>query len=40
MINAAAVEATIRTGLALNCRINATAVSARKNYTYPDLPKG
>jgi aspartyl-tRNA(Asn)/glutamyl-tRNA(Gln) amidotransferase subunit B len=34
------VAATIRTGLALNCRINETAVFARKNYTYPDLPKG
>lgn len=40
VINQAAVEATIRTGLALNCRINETAVFARKNYTYPDLPKG
>ena len=40
VINQAAVEATIRTGLALNCRINEQAVFARKNYTYPDLPKG
>ncbi len=40
VINALAVEATIRTGLALNCRINPMAVFARKNYTYPDLPKG
>jgi len=40
VINRAAVEATIRTGLALNCHINETAVFARKNYTYPDLPKG
>ncbi|MGL4651397.1 MAG: Asp-tRNA(Asn)/Glu-tRNA(Gln) amidotransferase subunit GatB, partial [Caldilineaceae bacterium] len=40
VINRAAVEATIRTGIALNCRINETAVFARKNYTYPDLPKG
>ena len=40
VINRAAVEATIRTGLALNCRINEMAVFARKNYTYPDLPKG
>lgn len=40
VINRAAVEATIKTGLALNCRINETAVFARKNYPYPDLPKG
>jgi aspartyl-tRNA(Asn)/glutamyl-tRNA(Gln) amidotransferase subunit B len=40
VINAAAVEATIKTGLALNCTIAETAVFARKNYTYPDLPKG
>ncbi|MCC6167317.1 MAG: Asp-tRNA(Asn)/Glu-tRNA(Gln) amidotransferase subunit GatB [Caldilineaceae bacterium] len=40
VINQAAVEATIKTGLALNCTIAETAVFARKNYTYPDLPKG
>lgn len=40
VINRAAVEATIRTGLALHCRINPSAVFARKNYIYPDLPKG
>jgi aspartyl-tRNA(Asn)/glutamyl-tRNA(Gln) amidotransferase subunit B len=40
VINRAAVEATIKTGLALNCTINELAVFARKNYTYPDLPKG
>ena len=40
VINRTAVEATIRSGLALNCRINEMAVFARKNYTYPDLPKG
>ena len=40
VINRAAVEATIMTGLALNCTINETAVFARKNYPYPDLPKG
>ena len=40
VINRAAVEATIKTGLALNCDIAETAVLARKNYTYPDLPKG
>lgn len=40
VINKAAVEATIKTGLALNCTIPEHAVFARKNYTYPDLPKG
>ncbi len=40
VINRAAVEATIRTGLALHCHINPSAVFARKNYLYPDLPKG
>jgi aspartyl-tRNA(Asn)/glutamyl-tRNA(Gln) amidotransferase subunit B len=40
VINRAAVEATIKTGLALNCQINETAIFARKNYNYPDLPKG
>ncbi len=38
--NRAAVEATIKTGLALNCQIQPLAVFARKNYHYPDLPKG
>jgi aspartyl-tRNA(Asn)/glutamyl-tRNA(Gln) amidotransferase subunit B len=40
VINARAVEQTIRTGLALNCRIAEFSVFARKNYSYPDLPKG
>ena len=40
VINGAAVEATIKTGLALDCTIAETAVFARKNYHYPDLPKG
>jgi len=40
VINKAAVEATIKSGLALNCEAAATAIFARKNYTYPDLPKG
>ena len=40
VINRAAVEATIKTGLALNCEIPDLAVFARKNYNYPDLPKG
>ncbi len=40
VINAAAVQATVKTGLALGCTIAERAVFARKNYTYPDLPKG
>jgi len=40
VINRRAVEVTILTGLALNCEINPVAVFARKNYFYPDLPKG
>ena len=40
VINQRAVEATIATGLALQCRVADTAVFARKNYIYPDLPKG
>ncbi|MCB0138511.1 MAG: Asp-tRNA(Asn)/Glu-tRNA(Gln) amidotransferase GatCAB subunit B, partial [Caldilineaceae bacterium] len=40
VINQAAVDSTIRTGLALNCEIAERAVFDRKNYTYPDLPKG
>ena len=40
VINEAAVEATIRTGLALNCEIPEYCKFDRKNYNYPDLPKG
>ncbi len=38
--NRAAIEQAILVGLALNCGINERAVFARKNYFYPDLPKG
>ena len=37
--NEAAIEATIRIGLALNCRIAEWCRFARKNYFYPDMPK-
>jgi aspartyl-tRNA(Asn)/glutamyl-tRNA(Gln) amidotransferase subunit B len=40
VINRRAVEYTIMTGLALNCEIQLHNVFARKNYFYPDLPKG
>jgi aspartyl-tRNA(Asn)/glutamyl-tRNA(Gln) amidotransferase subunit B len=40
VINHKAVEFAIRTGLALNCTIAPMNRFARKNYFYPDLPKG
>ncbi len=40
VINRRAVEATIRTALALNSEIPAFSKFDRKNYFYPDLPKG
>jgi len=40
VMNRTAVEWTIRLGLALGCEIAPRAVFARKNYFYPDLPKG
>jgi aspartyl-tRNA(Asn)/glutamyl-tRNA(Gln) amidotransferase subunit B len=40
VLNGAAVDFAIRAGLALGCRINETSIFARKNYFYPDLPKG
>jgi aspartyl-tRNA(Asn)/glutamyl-tRNA(Gln) amidotransferase subunit B len=40
VINKAAVDMAVRAGLALNCTIAANNRFARKNYFYPDLPKG
>jgi aspartyl-tRNA(Asn)/glutamyl-tRNA(Gln) amidotransferase subunit B len=40
VINKAAVEACIKTALALNCQIPRHTKFDRKNYMYPDLPKG
>ncbi len=40
VLNRAAVDFGIRAALALGCRVNETSVFARKNYFYPDLPKG
>ena len=38
--NGSAIEMTVQLGLALDCEIAERAVFARKNYFYPDLPKG
>ena len=40
VLNKAAVEKAIRFGLAVGASINRRSVFARKNYFYPDLPKG
>lgn len=40
VLNAKVVEFAVRAGLALGCRINARSIWSRKNYFYPDLPKG
>jgi aspartyl-tRNA(Asn)/glutamyl-tRNA(Gln) amidotransferase subunit B len=40
VINKMAVEMAVRAGLALNCTIGEQNRFARKNYFYPDLPKG
>jgi aspartyl-tRNA(Asn)/glutamyl-tRNA(Gln) amidotransferase subunit B len=40
VLNRRALEFAIRTGLALNCTVSGYSRFARKNYFYPDLPKG
>jgi len=39
VVNATAIESTIKIGLALNCSIAPHSRFARKNYFYPDMPK-
>jgi aspartyl-tRNA(Asn)/glutamyl-tRNA(Gln) amidotransferase subunit B len=40
VLNRQAVEFAIQASLALNCKLNPSSIFARKNYFYPDLPKG
>jgi len=40
VLNRKVVEFATLASMALNCRINETSIFARKNYFYPDLPKG
>lgn len=40
VLNEHAVDLALRAALALECRINPVSIFARKNYFYPDLPKG
>ena len=40
VLNRQAVEMAIQASLAMNCTVNASSRFARKNYFYPDLPKG
>jgi aspartyl-tRNA(Asn)/glutamyl-tRNA(Gln) amidotransferase subunit B len=40
VLNRKAVDFAVLAAMALNCRVNETSIFARKNYFYPDLPKG
>ena len=40
VLNREAVVMAVKAALAFNCRINSLSIFARKNYFYPDLPKG
>ncbi|WP_243361643.1 Asp-tRNA(Asn)/Glu-tRNA(Gln) amidotransferase subunit GatB [Fundidesulfovibrio terrae] len=40
VLNATAVEYAAKMGMAVDCAVNPVSVFARKNYFYPDLPKG
>ena len=40
VLNKQAVEFAIQAAIALTCRVNPSSIFARKNYFYPDLPKG
>ena len=40
VLNRKAVEFAVLAAMALKCRVNPTSIFARKNYFYPDLPKG
>jgi aspartyl-tRNA(Asn)/glutamyl-tRNA(Gln) amidotransferase subunit B len=40
VLNRKAVDYAVLAAMALGCRVNQTSIFARKNYFYPDLPKG
>ncbi len=40
VINGRAVQLAVKAALGLNCQVHETSIFARKNYFYPDLPKG
>ena len=40
VLNGAAVDRAVAAALALGCTVHETSIFARKNYFYPDLPKG